>query len=695
MAHLAAGLEPPQQVQASLNAAWKGVASVHAEVSLIRIPTIGVRRQRLGELLSELQFLCGLLNCIFCLSLHLSTQDQQAVDGFFNYAILDSIARVVENILDTAATAPDDELVTMTVNVRFYRDLVSQIATFAAYNLSVLHQTLLIGHPIPPSTSKIPTVDDLGPTLEKWLRLLNSRHYDRTILEWASERGLVQARRELDPEYQRAATGWAKFASTSWEFIEPFVRQLFAMPATNNFTQWAIEHARSSWPYVYGFDAPTAQPVVTLVNDISLGKVTPLHYAAMLGLSDLVKYLLLGSQTINLVNANGCFGTPLFCALVGPRVLLFGTQPSSWGYLVVSMEPADAALIKELLARGASGDFSFSMPDVENPIQLTHVAFVAATILEDPDIFTMAAEARTPLQEDFTLMLISSSVFEEKADSNPAVMSKLVTAAFDRAMVMADDSLPWEDDVVCGAIWKFMNVECLGFDTEQKVTLPFISDGDFASVVRQCVIDDRAIIHGRPVYLERLMQDRRFDPNLLAREGTDEEGTILHLAVSGRHELVLHELYLANADFGARDAQGRTPLMVIESVAVLRALVRQYKVSTTAKNNDGQNIWHLAAATNDASLLKWLCANDPDKPANINVISNAGRTPLAEALLCFSILSDRQHKPTPTAAKTLLDEELVDVKLGTSNLPMSMAEITAQWTDSELAAKLVAAGVAI
>ncbi|KAK8922755.1 hypothetical protein H634G_03796 [Metarhizium anisopliae BRIP 53293] len=693
MAPLAKG---PGPLQAALEAAWKGVASVHTEVSLVRISAADIRRERLGALLSELQFLCGLLNCIFCLSLNLQAPDQEPVSGPFDSAILAGIAHVVKDIADNSATAPDDGLVAMTVNVRFYRDLVSQIATFAAYDLATLHQTLLEGRPIPPSTSTAPTVENLVPTLEKWLDVLNSRHYDRTMLEWASERGLVRARREFDPEYQRAVTGWVKFARTNWEPIRASVKQLFAIPATNNFIQWAVEFARSSWPCVYDFDAPTAQPVVALVNDVSLGKVTPLHYASMMGLTDVVTDLLSNLQNTNLINMTGRFGTPLYCALVGPRVMLFGCEPSSWGSLIVEMEPADAALIKELLSSGASGNASICMPNMESPIPLAHIAFVAATILEDPDVFTKTVDTAHPLQEDFTLMLISSSIFEDKAGSKPFMMAKLATAAFDQAMVNAGDSLPWEGDEVCGAIWEFMYLQDLEFDTEENVSLPFISDGDFESVVRQCVIDAHAVIGEKAVYLERLVKDRRFDPNLLAREDGNEEGTILHLAVSGMNHVVLDELYLAYADFTAVDSQGRTPLMVIEHPATLEVLVKQYKVTTTAKNNDGQNIWHLAAATNDAAILSWLCENDPDKPANINVVSNAGRTPLAEALLCFAIL-DRggRHKPTAAAAKTLLDEELVDTKLGTANLPMTLADITAQWGDAELVAKLIAAGVDI
>ncbi|EFY86116.1 hypothetical protein J3459_007791 [Metarhizium acridum] len=693
MAPLATG---PGPLQAALEAAWKGVASVHTKVSLVRISSAGIRRERFGALLSELQFLCGLLNCIFCLSLNLQSPNQGVISGPFDYAILAGIAHVVKDIADKSAMAPDDGLVTMTVNVRFYRDLVSQIATFAAYDLSVLHQTLLGGRPMPTSTSRTPTVENLVPTLEKWLDVLNSRHYDRAMLEWASERGLVRARREFDPEYQRAVTGWIKFARTNWEPIRASVKQLFAIPATNNFIQWAVEFARCSWPCVYDFDAPTAQSVVALVNDISLGKVTPLHLSALLGLTEIAKDLLSNPQSTNLVNTTGRFGTPLYCALVGPRVLLFGCEPSSWGYLILEMEPADVALIKALLARGASGNASICMPNMESPVRLAHVAFVAATILEDPDIFAMAVDTTIPLQEDFTLMLISSSIFADKAGSNPLMMAKLVTAAFDQAMVNAGDSLPWEGDEVCSAIWNFMHLQGLEFDTEENVRLPFISDGDFESVVRQCVIDDHAIIGDRPVYLERLVQDRRFDPNLVAREDGDEEGTILHLAVSGMNHVVLDELYLAYADFTAVDSQGRTPLMVIEHLSTLEVLVKQYKVTTTARNNDGQNIWHLAAATNDAEILSWLCENDPDKSANVNVVSNAGRTPLAEALLCFALLDrDGRHKPTATAAKTLLDEQLVDTKLGTANLPMTLADITAQWGDPELVAKLVAAGVDI
>jgi ankyrin repeat protein len=644
-------------------------------------------------LLSELQFLCGLLHCLFCLSLNLQAADESVGDGPFTYPILDKIAEIVKDIGENAATSQDDGFVKMTVDLRFYRNLASRIATFAAYNLQVLHETLL-GGPIPTMFLQPTTVKELGPTLTEWVDVLNSEPYNRTMLEWASERGLVQARREFDPGYQNAATKWVEFASADWDSIKEGIERLFAIPATNNFVQWAVEFARSSWPDVYDFGARSARPVVNLVNDILQGKVTPLHYAAMLGLKDIVVKLLDKPQHAKVVNATGFFGSPLYCALVGPRVLRFGCRPSSWGVLIVEMEPADATIINTLIAKGASSDFRFSMPNMDAPIQLLHVAFVAATMLEDAEIFINIIKDADPLQEDFTLMLMSSAIFDEKAEKIPSEMSRLATAAFDQAMFMPGEDLPWEGNVICIAIWNFMFRTNLYFDADEGFKLPFVKDDEFDFIVRQCVIDERATMDDDTPYFQRLAEDRRFNPNLSANEDDDIEGTIVHLAVSGMHHAVLHYLYLGGADFSALDSQGRTPLMVAEVTETLDILVKDYGVSTTAQSIEGRNIWHLAAATNDVKILKWLCKHDPAKSTNINAVNNIGRSPLAEALMCIRTLSSEltsHFAPIPAAAKVLLAEELVDVQLGTEGLPL--AALLNQWRDWELVNMLKAAGV--
>ncbi|TWU77292.1 hypothetical protein ED733_004200 [Metarhizium rileyi] len=683
----------PGPLQAALKSAWMGVASVHSDVSLLRETSAGTRRERLSGLLSELQFLCGLLHCIFCLSVNLQIQNQDVGDGPFDYVILDEIRVVVKNIAESAAKAPDDGLVVMTVTARFYRDLASQIATFAAYNFSVLHHTLSAGQPLPTSISSVPTVENLTPTLEKWLDVLNSRQYDRIMLEWASERGLVQARREFDPGYQLAVMGYAKFARTSLESnlesIKDSAKQLFAVPATNNFIQWAVELARSSWPDIYDFDATVRQPVITLIHDISLGRVTPLHYAAMLGLVDVVIGLLLGPQHTNLVNATGCFGTPLYCALVGSRVLQFGCRPSSWDSLIVEMGPADATLIKALLARGASGNYSICMQNMDNPIPLTHVAFVAATLLEDPDIFTMALDKRNPIQRDFKFMLSSSSIFYDKAETNRKLMSRIATVAFDHAMFVPDCGSPWLRGGTCYAIGKYMHDMNLYFNIMES-ELPFIGDDEFANVVRWCVADDDPIIETDAVFLERLAYDLRFDSDLCAWEDSDEGGTIVHLAVRESREEAIEELIRAYSDFEATDSQGRTPLMFVEDLSILSLLMDKCKAKTTPTDKNGQNIWHIAAARGDFEILERLCKKDPDKPTNINAVSHAGRTPLGEALMCFTNLGGdiTNYEGKAMAARTLLEDKLVDVQLGTTNLPMTISGIVARLRDDELARKL-------
>ncbi|OAQ65981.1 ankyrin [Pochonia chlamydosporia 170] len=687
---------PPAPVQIALKGAWKSTASLHTDVSLIRVSTLGTRRERLGHLLSELQFLCGLLHCLFCLSVNFQSQGETPVDIPFNSPVLNGIAAMVKDIKENVADASDDILSTMMANVRFYRDLTSRIATFRTYSLSALRESLS-GNTLPTELAKAPTVKDLETTLKEWMRVLNSDHYNRTMLEWASERGLVNARREFDPGYQLAATGWVKFTKTNFKSLASGISRLFSVPNSNNFIQWAAEFARATWPEIYDFDAQMALPAVSLVQDMSQGHVNSLHFAAMLGLEDIVIKILGSPASDSAAKASGFLGTPLYCALVGPAVLKFGCRPTSWGSLIVEMEPASASLIGFIIAKSGFRNFRINIPltNGDHPVQLAHVAFVAATMLEDPDIFELATKQGIPLEGDFTLMLLSSHVFDQKAMKNPCVMSTLMAAAFDQAMDGNADDLPWEGNVICVAICDFMARHNLYFHNDDKIRLPFISTADFNSVVRQCVIDDQALINDKAMYMARLAQDERFNPDLPAsNDDSMSEGTIVHLAVGGAHHAVLHELRRVGANFTLRDAQGRTPLMLAEFPATLGLLVLEYGVPTVAWDNSRQNIWHLAAATNDDNILQWLCENDPAKAANINAVNDAGRTPLGEALMCINNISvdlPSRSSLTAAAARLLLRERLVDVALGIANV--RLREVVTQWPDPVLIAKLEEAGV--
>lgn len=672
-------------LQVALHNSWKNIAAVYISLTIIKASVYNGPADLLESLISEITFLCGMHHSLYCIAVNLGASGLQP--GTYSYPVLlhsETLGRLIRRGILTASR---QEVIDMLVAVRLCRDQASRIATFGAYELQVLHDSLS-GLPLP-----IPLdgyhVKELAPTLTGWMERLNSELSNRPLLTYGAECGIAEARGELEPGYKIAVTGWVKFARSSWPIIEASVRQLFAMPTSNNFMQWLVEYARTEWPEVY----LQAVPMTKLVDDLACGFVNPLHVAAMFGLPPAGVNLVWNYS--RLINMAGCFGSPLFCALVGPIAMRFRCVPPSWGQLIVQMEPAPSEVILDLIAEGASCDAMFPIEDIPTSVSVAHLGFVAATILENARIFTMMLRKRrwSCLQEDFTLMMRSSRIFEQKARENPRLMSQLMTFAFDLSMVMTADNLPWEGNVIGYCIADYMTRMELEFDVSEDLRLPHIKDVHFDRVVRQCVIADQAVIDGKAVFLERLVEDRRFNPNLPANENGNEDGTIVHSAVSGAHHAVIHELHLANADFEAVDEEGRTPLMVVEDTATLDILVLEYDISTTAKNNHGQNIWHLAAATNDASILEWLRKHDPAKAENINVVSDTGRTPLVEALLCITVFTEEEGSQLamkPRAAKLLLDDEMVDSKLNTDLLPIR--DLAARWGDLELMGKLMKAG---
>lgn len=677
-------------VQVALSRSWRSLADVCVTVSILKASGMIGPSDLLETMIYELNVLCGLYNCICYLADNLARQGQTIAPGNYFYVVLWQTEMLSQHIGNRIATASNDEITTMLSNVRFCRHLASRIATFATFRLEVLHETLAGLAPSTPTTTY--DVAAFAPTLTGWLNVLNSIVYNRCTLTYSAECGLVKIRRMLHPEYQFAATRWIKLARTNWNIVELSVRQLFAIPTTNNFMQWMVEYARTQWPEIY--DMPnSAEPVVKLVDDLSRGSVNPLHVAVMFGFPNLGLEMV--TRYPGIVNMAGSFGSPLFCALVGPMAVRFRCIPASWGQLIAEMEPTDVGIIMGLIMAGADCNAQFRIKNIEtSSISLAHLGFVASTILEDARVFKaiMMSKLDSHLQEDFTLMMRSSRIFAAKANTAPTVMSDLMTCAFDHSIVDTVDDLPWEDNVVGFCIAEYMTKHGLEFRLDRPFRLPFILDSDFDNVVRQCVIANAAVLGARPVFLERLAADDRFNPNLLAQADSNEDGTIVHSAVGGSHHHVIHELHLADADFEAVDDEGRTPLMVVEDPDTLDILVMQYHVSTTAKNIYGQNIWHLAAATNDVPILKWLCDHDPAKEDNINVVSEAGRTPLVEALICVTVLSD---DGTPIAsearaAKMLLNDEMVDPKLSTDLV--SIRSLAVRWGDIELIRSLMRAG---
>lgn len=517
-----------------------------------------------------------------------------------------------------------------------------------------------------------------------WLETLNDPINEREPQEYFLERKLAEARLAALPDYPIAAQRWPLATEDFWKTIKHRVLRLFRLPRSFTFVQWALEYAREIAPTQFGSTAPSSDALIDLTDALCNGSVTPLHFAAMLGLPSLCQSLISkGAQ----VNALGRLGSPLYCALIGPYVLRFRAEADCWKSLQLSMDDSKSRCraIGKLIESGADCKFTCTWPDGDTST-LAGIALLSSLVVDDASIFEAVMQNGAGLDECFTSLLEQGTMLG-LMETSQETLSRLLTCAFDYTFV-SNETLPWDrPDEVADTIIDVMNGTHVDFCYQRCGRLPLLRDDAFDFVVRCAILD------GEETYFSRLVMDDRFDPNLLAEEDNATNGTIVHLAVGASQDNIIDNLHDAGADFTVTDSHGRTPLMLVESTFTLDQLVIEYNLPTTDTDKDGRNIWHYAAATNDHDLMEWLCKKDPWMEQNKNAVTKEGRTPVIEALEHIHMLRavpKKSDRPTPVAAHLLI-RSAVDCTAGSPPIPL--AHLAAAWGELELVNELVDAGV--
>ncbi|KAM4058883.1 Ankyrin repeat protein [Hirsutella rhossiliensis] len=524
-----------------------------------------------------------------------------------------------------------------------------------------------------------------------WVKMLIHPRHNREPRNFHLEKRFIQGRRVEFPDYSHAATRWLEYAEDHWPILQPRIIQLFTGPPQSfNFVQWALEYARETWPARFGLDCADPRPTIDLTNHLCNGSISPLHLAAALGLPNLVQTLLSSGTE---ADQPGPLGTPLYCALVGHHVLVAGDSPESWS-TVLRHDPRLAprhAAVRRLLDAGPDCTWRFRWPG-RRKASLAGLAFWFACLVNDHTIFERVLEGGATIDDDFAF-LISDAKFVDCAKPYKYTLGLLLTCAFDSTYDNMKE-WPWHrTDSVLEAIGDLMRQHQLDFacGLGQSRRLANVSDLQLPTLVRGAILDDEVC------QVQRLSMDPRFDPNLLANEEVEGEGNIAHLAIEGDNLDVVDVLAAAGADFTARDGKNRTPLMRVESVAMLSKLV-QLGLPTTDTDETGRNIWHFAAATNDLPLLEWLAANDPSKEENLTAVTAEGYTPLEEALQysrCsrghrrLSKLGGQEVRPSePVAAFYILSAGAVC----RNPPPFPLISSAVDWGSVDLVRKLYAVG---
>ncbi|KAF4955258.1 hypothetical protein FSARC_11890 [Fusarium sarcochroum] len=481
-----------------------------------------------------------------------------------------------------------------------------------------------------------------------WLTILNSSDNDREPAEYNRETALVQSRRITEPKYRVAATRWPEYAEKYWQKLRPQVCSLFRIQKSYSFVQWVLEYARETYPRTLGSLALSPRLLLELTDALCDGSISSLHIAAALGLPNLCRDLLsMGAD----VNQSSILGTPLFCALMGSKVLVTRTEPESWTSLLVGGDSNvdQAATVLLLIEEGADCTYRYHWNNATEEVSLAGLAFWTAMTSKHEAIFTRIVKGGGTLDNAFHHLLQRETLIK-RGLLHKTRFARLLTYVYDLTLldIEREGSDYHELQSLVSQAMRHANVK-FAPSTDGKVET--LSDKGFIEAIRNSVLDFNVRL------VERLTKDPRFDPNL-PYDSHRRSGTILHMATEGSQLEIMDILIRAGADVRARDSSGRTPIMVVEDVNSLAKLVLDHSAPTYDTDKGGRTIWHLAAATNDVDLLKFLWEHDPHKARNLEAVCEDGHTPLRAA---FSYIKQLEVLPkgskgiAPSAARFLLD----------------------------------------
>ncbi|KAJ4162901.1 hypothetical protein NW754_014322 [Fusarium falciforme] len=529
------------------------------------------------------------------------------------------------------------------------------------------------------------TRDETEPSAEEvsaWLTILNSSDNDREPAEYNKEIALVQSRR-ITTNYRTAATRWPEYAERYWQKLRPQVCSLFRIQRSYSFVQWVLEYARETFPRALGPLALSPRLLLELTDALCDGSVSSLHIAAALGLPNLCRDLLsMGAD----INQTSILGTPLFCALMGTKVLATRAEPESWGSLLVGgdSDVERAATILHLLDEGADCTYKYNWKNADE-VSLAGLAFWVAMTTKHEAIFTRIMKGGSKLDGAF-LELMQRETLVMRGLFHKARFARLLTFVYDLTLVnltladIVNETVEYgELQRTVSQLMKHANIKFSFSEESGKITT--LDDNHIAEVTRNAVLDFDVTL------IERLTSDPRFDPNLpFGKNGL--AGTILHTATEGSQLEIMDILIAAGADMGARDSNKRTPIMVVEDLSALSKLVLDHGASTTDTDMDGRTIWHLCAFTNDVALLKWLWEHDPLRDENLRKKDRFGFTPLVASFAFIDTLAQPPRglrKPAPLAARFMLDACQENISLKGNE---QLAEYAVQWGDANLVKKV-------
>ena len=468
------------------------------------------------------------------------------------------------------------------------------------------------------------------------LRFLCAADFARMPKEDSEELQYIAKRNRQHPFYEYATMCWHQAARDHWDdkLIFSSAIVLFDNRKTACFSAWSLEfqrhyeiHRAPHYTRLFRegqFGSTDPNNLLSMVLIILRRDFTPLHMAALLGISRVCEYLLQHGAKVNL---KGIMDTPLACALVGP--ILFATQPQRLAEdleisVLNSSTSACEEVISLLLRSGAN-----IVPEVRKPgwtMSLASIALIVCLYRGDFAAFSALVQAGMDCDDALSMFEYLADTWAARDDAEG--FSRLQTSL---QQLMSITRPPNEQSGnvpnLYKAAWKVAAANGLGCAGLADVT-------------------QLSSLAGEESIIEALMTAVRYNDRdallmLTTHEkvgsflnSTEETPLLLHVAASYSSIDVMDVLLGLNFDISRRDEDGKTPLLHCDTNELkdtLRVLM-EHGADPTVSDSVGDTIWHLAAANDAELILGYLFTTADGIDSAMRVINHDRRTPLAEAL---------------------------------------------------------------
>ncbi|EQB49511.1 hypothetical protein CGLO_11155 [Colletotrichum gloeosporioides Cg-14] len=421
---------------------------------------------------------------------------------------------------------------------------------------------------------------------------------------------------------------------------------------SGNFENWVLEYARQQWPERFDPTSPSfsTKPLLRLMSQVSDPSLRPIHVAAALGMAEVCRWLI--SADPESIRVRSPWGTPFYCALLGPNAFL-GRVADPVELLADMRTPVNqnGTLVVLQNAGGAlkGTDSSIIGPSQDEPVSLATLAFLVCNFLQSPEKFLNIMDHNPDVSffDERFLTLFRSNRSERSTLRNwpipfPPIylnfLGSVLPVILDRAVVNYDS---YNDmSMLATGVYDMIGFfELVPEYLQRASSLLNITPKAYTTLVREAVQDREVDV------VRRLTEDPRWDPNAFlhkeipslqptgdSSDVPDKGTSILHWAVESDDLALTHLILNSGSDVHVRNPRNQTPMLLSESPDVFNLLL-SHGAQTTDTDEDGRNIWHVAAANSDIDLINCLLENDENQDQNLRARMQGGQTPIAEGVI--------------------------------------------------------------